>query len=437
MSHRLPAWLAVLAAAVLAAPGASAQGRPERPFRGLFGSGAGPADHSLVANGSIGGGWDNNVVLDLFGSRNRISNLNTASRGGVGHASGSLSYGLNLTAVSVNASGGTSVHFYPTLASRFVRRYFGSAGASVQVSRYITAQGSVAYTPFSLSSLLPYYRGELEDVALPDVDFASSIEHYRAYSAGAAYQRQLSRRTRINADYSFRTRDGSFAARDYHSHRVGGGLTHELGRDLNFNAGYRYGTSDRALDDRSLQTHNINVGIDYNRSLSFSRRTTLSFSTGTAAVTRPLEDDTRTRFSVIGDVQLTHEIGRTWNATAGYARNVRFDEDWPDFVSSDSLSASLAGLLSQRLQFQSSVRGSTGKVGLSSQEGGFRGYYANAGLAYALGRQVGVSLTYAYYRHRFARGVELPADFANHYNRHSVRASLNLWAPLFARARRP
>jgi hypothetical protein len=137
MAQRLPIWLAALTVATLAAPAALAQGsRPERPYRGLFASGLGRTEQSLVANGSIGGGWDNNVVADvLFGERRRSSNLNTASRGGVGTASGSLNYGLDLGTVSANASAGTSVHYYPTLASHYVRRYFVSAGTSVQVTR--------------------------------------------------------------------------------------------------------------------------------------------------------------------------------------------------------------------------------------------------------------------------------------------------------------
>ena len=43
---------------------AAAQGRPERPYRGLFASGLGAADHSLVATGSVGSGWDNNLLAD-------------------------------------------------------------------------------------------------------------------------------------------------------------------------------------------------------------------------------------------------------------------------------------------------------------------------------------------------------------------------------------
>jgi hypothetical protein len=62
--------------------------------------------------------------------------------------------------------------------------------------------------------------------------------------------------------------------------------------------------------------------------------------------------------------------------------------------------------------------------------------YGNASLGYALSRKVNLALTYGYYRHRFDRGVVLPSDFSSTFNRHSLRATVSVWAPLFQRARR-
>ena len=45
---------------------ASAQERPERPYRGLFGGGGGSSDmeQSLTATASVGGGFDTSVLQD-------------------------------------------------------------------------------------------------------------------------------------------------------------------------------------------------------------------------------------------------------------------------------------------------------------------------------------------------------------------------------------
>jgi opacity protein-like surface antigen len=429
----------VLPLALMAAvtPAAAQNPRPERPFRGLFGNGTLDLEQSLVANGSVGGGWDNNIVADaLFGSRPRAGNLSSGAGGGVGQASGSLNYSARLNSLSLDASGGTTVHYYPSLGSDFLRRYSGGAGASVQVTRYLSANMSVTYTPFNLNSLFPGARAADLNTSLPDADFASSLEHYFSYSAGAGYSRQLSRRTSISADYAYRMRDESSFAPQYTSHGAGGGLTFAVTRGLGLRVGYRYMEADFGGAVRQFRNHNIDVGLDYNRTLSFSRRTMLAFSTGTSAVSKPDDAGAQTRFRATGRAELTHEMGRSWEASVEYARSIHLDERWLDVVTSDGITAGLEGLVSRRIQFQTTARASTGRAGSSVDEGGFDTYYGNASLGYALNRHTNLSLTYAYYRHRFDRGVALPADFVNQFNRHSVRASVSVWAPLFQRTRR-
>lgn len=90
---------------VLAAVPAHAQlPRPERPYRGLFGGGTGNWEQSLVANASIGGGWDDNLVADARGDRPaRPNDLNTSARGGLGQFSGALAYSLSRSRLSVSA----------------------------------------------------------------------------------------------------------------------------------------------------------------------------------------------------------------------------------------------------------------------------------------------------------------------------------------------
>src|SRR5687767_4116351 len=105
--HRSIITLAVLVLACGAAP-VLAQGRAERPYRGLFAGGIQDPQQTLTATGSLGGGFDNNVVADaFFGDQGvgRVGDLNSNVKGGVGQASGGLNYGLFTSALTVSASG--------------------------------------------------------------------------------------------------------------------------------------------------------------------------------------------------------------------------------------------------------------------------------------------------------------------------------------------
>jgi hypothetical protein len=47
-----------------------------------------------------------------------------------------------------------------------------------------------------------------------------------------------------------------------------------------------------------------------------------------------------------------------------------------------------------------------------------------------------VSVSYAYYQHVFDEAVPLAAGVPRSLERNSVRVAINLWAPIFHRARR-
>ena len=94
--------------------------------------------------------------------------------------------------------------------------------------------------------------------------------------------------------------------------------------------------------------HSIDAGVSYNKALSFSRRTTLGFSTGTAAV----NDGIQTHYSLIGNVQLTRELGRIM---VGWRRLLAVRvlyRDLPRARAHRFVVASIGGLLSRETQFE-------------------------------------------------------------------------------------
>jgi hypothetical protein len=414
--------------------------RPERPYRGLFGNGLQDPQQSLTVNASAGGGWDNNVAADaVFGNELPTSELNRNVRGGVWDGSGAINYLVNTNAFTMGASASTAVHYYPTLESQWLRRYYGDVNAAARVTRDVTVTGSVEYAPYSLSSLFPFSGVARPDqTVLTDVDLTSSLEHYLTYGGGAIYSHHLSRRATVSVDYSFQLRDRTTFSDKYTRHRAGGLYTYSIARGVSLRAGYHYDDVDYGLVDRHFRNHQIDAGIDYNRTLSFSRRTTLAFHTGTSAISSGDVTDQHYTYALTGGARLNHEFGRTWSADLAYERGVNADPAWATLVRSDSATASVDGLLTRRLSASGSARASLGNVGgIVTDDNGYESYYGDVSLGYALGRHVSLGLSYAYYRHRFERDVVIPLDFSDTFNRHSVRVSVNFWAPIVQRARRP
>ena len=150
-----------------------------------------------------------------------------------------------------------------------------------------------------------------------------------------------------------------------------------IGRGLGVRLGYGHTewtypeltTSGGRIVDRRLD-----AGVDFARALSLSRRTTLAFDTGVAAVADQLD----TYYRLVGNARLVHELGRTWNATAVYARELGVLQRIARPIFSNAFTVGVGGLANRRVQFQSNVGVSLGDVGLTADASGFDTYSANA-----------------------------------------------------------
>ena len=85
-------------------------------------------------------------------------------------------------------------------------------------------------------------------------------------------------------------------------------------------AGYTYGEGDYG-DGGTREHHAIDAGVNYNRALSISRQTTLSFGTGTSAL-RTLGN---LRFTITGNARLATR-NRSQLERVGWLRTARADE---------------------------------------------------------------------------------------------------------------
>jgi hypothetical protein len=271
------------------------------------------------------------------------------------------------------------------------------------------------------------------DLVIADEDFPASLEHFASYSGELGYTNRIGRRQTFSAGYSYRGRTAAGVLGRFEKHGASARLNHEVGRGLSLRVGYGYSQAYYDERDRRYTGHNIDAGIDYSRALSFSRRTMLSFGTGTSAAR---SGGSTLRYYATGMARLNHEIGRTWLAALSYSRGLQYVETWPEPLFADSATAMVAGLLSRRSQVQVAVRALNGNT-QSTAAGNISSYSGSAALSLALNRFVSTGLTYAYYQHGFASTIALAPGYPDDFDGHTIRASINLWAPIFQRARRP
>ena len=144
----------------------------------------------------------------------------------------------------------------------------------------------------------------------------------------------------------------------------GGGraLLAQLTPNAGFHLGYGYGAG-RYPNIRGFTQsgiHNIDVGLDYSRALSVSRRTQFSFATGSALFYAnqgiTVGADRRLDFALLGNANLTHEMGRTLDGVARVPAVGVSSTKASSSRSWRSRSApTLQGLISRRLQFDAST----------------------------------------------------------------------------------
>jgi hypothetical protein len=166
--------------------------------------------------------------------------------------------------------------------------------------------------------------------------------------------------------------------------------------------------------------------LDFNKALAVSRRTTLSFTTGSSASTYRGQ----VRYRATGSARVLHEIGRTWNASLAYRRGMQFVETLEQPIFGDSATLQVGGFLNRRVQFQSSARALIGDSGFSERNS-FDTYHGVGNVSVGVTRYVGLTFGYFYYHYRFDPHVPLPVGVARTIDRQGVRAQVNLWAPLY------
>ncbi|MBL8143719.1 MAG: hypothetical protein JNM38_21580 [Acidobacteria bacterium] len=410
--------------------------RAAAPYRGLFGGNNGPDENGQVLDFTAGlfGGYDN----DLGGGESAtVSDSSTRASSKYFGGQSQLRYRRNVfQKLGLEASAGTSSSLYTDIDNLVATSANGALGVSWSINQRtrMSLSQSVAYSPFYGYSLFPTAGVETPLVpTAPTFDTRVTKNENVTLGSSATFTREVTSRLSFDASANYSRIDFRGDIDQPGGAHYGGraGFGYSLTRRARARLGYGYMTGDYGGSrSNNLQSHTIDVGIDYARALSFSRKTQLSFSTGSTVYS----DARYTRYLVLGNAALTHQLGRTWLAQATYSRNLQLVNGFSEPFFADTASVGLGGFLGQRVRLTTQAGISWGQLGLSPKDADNRSSkttYVSPALQVAITEFMALQGSYFYYQSEFDPGsAPLPEGLDATRSRQGVKVGLTFWVPL-------
>ena len=333
-----------------------------RPFRRIFGVQTPLAANSqrLEMTMNVSGGYDDNILAQdaQEGDPRQLSGFYPAS-------TAELRYSRRWGTALLDIIGAAAMQYYPQLEQeeQLDQNYDGAISFEGPIgSRYrvILGHSMAAANFYTLGGLAE----ELPDRPLPpgqelldpNALFGVAREGGWQSHSRAALSRRTGRRGSLEFSYGYTQTE--FSALRSKFSTAGIRYNHTVGRSSTLVSGYTYRRAEPEGSD-PLIFHDIDIGIDYHRSLGRSRRTSVSFSTGTAVV----QDETDREYRVLGQAQLTHLVGRSWSTSVGYHRGLEFLDALSQLAATDAFTATLNGFLTPALETTISATYSHGYLG--------------------------------------------------------------------------
>jgi opacity protein-like surface antigen len=413
-----------------------------RPFRGLFGGA--PQDPSraqtltLTLNASTG--YDDNVIADQSGVGNDPRNqVGSALVGG----GGTLTYTKTARRLSFSANSMFDTRYYPEQSALSASSYGAGAGLSYQLSRRtrVSLNQNVAYQPsYQFGGLFPGFSNEpiLGEGVPSNLDLAVSRRASWITNSNVMLDRELGRLSSVQVQYGYSQQKftenpldengNPLTAGDLTSQQAGIRFRRRFTRYMSLRLGYEYihGVYPFPVSTK-VENHNIDVGLDYARTLSFSRKTSFSFATGSSIVQTSQLGRT---YRVTGNAYLSHEFTPNWQGQLSYLRDVGFFGNFGTPIFSDSFSFRLRGVVASRMQVTLNTGYLSGQLGLMEGASSFHTFTGTASMIYALNQLMGLDVSYSYFDYNFAQNAALPPGVQPRFDRNSVRAGVTLWLPL-------
>jgi hypothetical protein len=419
-----------------------------RPYRGLFGGGVQtPGDiHTMSVSVSLEEAFADNVLGETV---NVIDTVGTGRQGTFTAGDGALAYGLRLKRVQFAAFAETSAQYYPGARTTLTASYYGNVGASLHLARrtQLFVNQRLWRTPSYLSRLLegltPQPERNTVDNAVHEEDAATDYSRdgadraFTGFDTAVSLSHGITRRGTVTLSGSARNSDvnnqSTLKTYDIHG-EFAYGLT--KGASLRMGYGYREGTL--GAPAARYTSRDIDIGLDYNRALSFSRRTTIGLSFGSALVSTPLGEEigetSRMQYRVVGDGWINHQMGRSWTLRGQLVRGITFVEGFPTPVASNAFTTTLRGLVNRRVEVGAAATYTKGESAVLLRQNTFDTYTASVRARMALSRSSAGYVEYTHEAYDFSRDMQLLTVMpARRFQRNVLRGGLTLWVPIVGR----
>jgi hypothetical protein len=412
---------------------AYAQEVPERrPVQPLFGAPdpRGESEGGLSVTGSLFGSYDDNILLSGQNSASRPPSLPGVAlgeplRGAATGYDAAVFLKLPSEQPTFEASIFSTGRYFPEFQEYVAGRQIAQASSSVSAEPWrdtnlrITGSGrySLNAPPFATAAALSE-----SDVDLPFAGDGIPLRRTNDLRGAAELEREWGTGKTLGALAGIHSSqiDGG----DRHEiYEVGGKFGARVARYAAFRASYIRQDVDRGVGRYAV--HHLNIGGDYAKPLSASRRAFIAFSGGSAA----LESRDSFRVSAIGDVDFWYEFKQSWIGSVRYHRGITFIDEVVDPLLSDAVSGELAGLLSPRVDFNSSVTFTRGTVGARS-DARYQMYGARSELRYALSRAVALFGEYLLFHYEFPPTILITGGLPPSTSRQAVRVGLTVSSKL-------
>jgi hypothetical protein len=420
--------LIVTSACLLWAAGAAAQALSlpnQRPTRGVFGRA--PKGEGLDVTAAFFSGYDDDQAEHGAANPGDLPRAN-------GQFSG-LDVGLLFSKQTRNwsfgANGHTGARYYPEFDG-LMQQHSVAGGFAGQVGKgQLSFIQSVGYSPFYNLSTLPMVFNAQPTDAPSTADQTLVQRPTLSLMSSGAFSQKFGRTELSVTGSSQRTEYTEEQETGLRADALYGRLQYHLNRDVALVGGYGLQRGQYAIDPHTTQTfdvRNMEFGIDYNHPISLSRKTTVGFATGAAAVGNT---DGTNGYRMVGDARISREFGRTWLATGSYRRGVGLIPGFGQPIFSDGAAVSVAGDVTPRVTLSFNGGYAAGELVATRVSNRNTTLSTSMRMQYALTRMLALSGDLSYGHYSFDSVVGLPMGIEQQFDRRSARIGLSLWLPLF------
>jgi hypothetical protein len=413
-----------------AARPASAQPMSSRPlpvFRGLFGPTVAEQTRprSLDVNWSLYEAGDDNSFLTTDAD---ILDATLQARQMYSGATISMLYTRRPPHRTLTLSATGAGRYYANLREIVTTRYGGGMTFDTLLTRdwRIQTSNSASFSPFYQIVLAPSAPSLwTPDTPGPTADHAVSRQHAMQYGSFVGATHTISTASSLAFNYAVRYTQ-VLEGLDSNTQRAGFTYLRGITKDVAVRLGYAYGVAHTGTTAPPIQNQDIDVGLNYGRAFTPSKRTSISFSSGSSIIS----SGDGPHFRVTGSARLNRRLAPRWSANVSYDRGLQVPDGASRPFFSDSIAASVSGYFSRRASLRVQPSFSHGVVGFTGLTNSYNSFSSTTRLEVAVSHRLAAYLEHFYYKYQFANGVGLPALLTSGVNRQGVRVGLTLWTPL-------